>query len=63
MASSLSLDVAAGPARSHVISVKLRDINQLFNSMDTSPFIEKISMIRRKSSLWAGRGSSRPARV
>jgi hypothetical protein len=41
MASSPRLDVAADPARSHVISVKLRDINQLFNSMDPSPFIEK----------------------
>ena len=25
----------------HTISVKLRDMNQLFNSMDPSPFIEK----------------------
>ena len=26
---------------SHTISLKLRDMNQLFNSMDPSPFIEK----------------------
>ncbi len=25
----------------HIISLKLRDLNQLFNSMDPSPFIEK----------------------
>ena len=25
----------------HTISLKLRDVNQLFNSMDPSPFIEK----------------------
>jgi len=32
----------AGEARpSHSISLKVRDINQLFNSMDPSPFIEK----------------------
>src|SRR5579872_2831290 len=41
MASSPGLDVAADPKRSHIISVKLRDTNQLFNSMDPSPFIEK----------------------
>ena len=41
MASSPGLDVAADPKRSHFISVKLRDTNQLFNSMDPSPFIEK----------------------
>jgi hypothetical protein len=32
---------AADPAHSHSIKLKLRDINQLFNSMDPSPFIEK----------------------
>jgi len=40
-ASSPRLDVAADPAHAHVISVKLRDIDQLFNSMDPSPYIEK----------------------
>jgi hypothetical protein len=25
----------------HTISLNLRDVNQLFNSMDPSPFIEK----------------------
>jgi hypothetical protein len=34
-------NVAAGPGHSHSIKLKLRDINQLFNSMDPSPFIEK----------------------
>jgi hypothetical protein len=29
------------PAHPHYISLKLRDLNQLFNSMDPSPFIEK----------------------
>jgi hypothetical protein len=33
--------VAADPGHSHSIKLKLRDINQLFNSMDPSPFIEK----------------------
>jgi hypothetical protein len=32
---------AADPAHSRSISLKLRDLNQLFNSMDPSPFIEK----------------------
>jgi hypothetical protein len=32
---------AANPAHSHSIKLKLRDISQLFNSMDPSPFIEK----------------------
>jgi len=31
----------ADPAHSRSISLKLRDLNQLFNSMDPSPFIEK----------------------
>lgn len=41
MPSSPSLDVGAAPVHSHSIMLKLRDINQLFNSMDPSPFIEK----------------------
>jgi hypothetical protein len=32
---------ATDPAHSHSINLKLRSINQLFNSMDPSPFIEK----------------------
>lgn len=38
-----SLPSAAGKERSHVhtIRLKLRDMNQLFNSMDPSPFIER----------------------
>jgi hypothetical protein len=32
---------AATPARAHGINLKLRDMNQLFNSMDPSPFIER----------------------
>ena len=32
---------AAGRRHPHQINVKLRDINQLFNSMDPSPFVEK----------------------
>jgi hypothetical protein len=31
----------ADPDHSHSIKLKLRDVNQLFNSMDPSPFIEK----------------------
>lgn len=38
---SLPGKAAANPARPHHIKLKLRDINQLFNSMDPSPFIEK----------------------
>ena len=34
-------EVIADPLHSHSIRLKLRDINQLFNSMDPSPFIEK----------------------
>jgi hypothetical protein len=32
---------AADQGHPHTISLKLRDMNQLFNSMDPSPFIEK----------------------
>ncbi len=32
---------AADRGHTHTISLKLRDMNQLFNSMDPSPFIEK----------------------
>jgi hypothetical protein len=32
---------ATDPAHPHSIRLKLRDMNQLFNSMDPSPFIEK----------------------
>src|ERR1035441_1058291 len=38
---SLLDTVAADPGHPHTISLKLRDMNQLFNSMDPSPFIEK----------------------
>lgn len=34
-------NAAADPAHSHSIKLKLRDMSQLFNSMDPSPFIEK----------------------
>jgi len=38
---SSSGTVATGRGHPHIISLKLRDKNQLFNSMDPSPFIEK----------------------
>jgi len=41
MRSSSVVGVVVEPAHLHSISLKLRDINQLFNSMDPSPFIEK----------------------
>ena len=34
-------NVTADAAQPHSIRLKLRDVNQLFNSMDPSPFIEK----------------------
>lgn len=33
--------VSAGRGRVHTIKLKLHDINQLFNSMDPSPFVER----------------------
>src|ERR1017187_7818527 len=41
MRSSSAVELVADPVHSHSISLKLRDLNQLFNSMDPSPFIEK----------------------
>ena len=41
MCFSLPIKVAAGRRHVHTISLKLRDVHQLFNSMDPSPFIEK----------------------
>jgi hypothetical protein len=41
MRSSSAVEIVADPAHSHIISLKLRDLNQLFNSRDPSPFIEK----------------------
>jgi hypothetical protein len=38
---SLSGTTATDRGHPHTISLKLRDTNQLFNSMDPSPFIEK----------------------
>ena len=38
---SLSGTTATDRGHPHTISLKLRDMNQLFNSMDPSPFIEK----------------------
>ncbi len=38
---SLPYTAAADQSQPHTISLKLRDMNQLFNSMDPSPFIEK----------------------
>src|ERR1017187_3629678 len=38
---SLPYTAATDRGHPHTISLKLRDINQLFNSMDPSPFIEK----------------------
>jgi hypothetical protein len=43
---SLLDTVAADRGHPHTISLKLRDMNQLFNSMDPSPFIEKDLDIR-----------------
>ncbi len=34
-------NAAAAPGHSHGLKLKLRDMNQLFNSMDPFPFIEK----------------------
>jgi hypothetical protein len=33
--------ISTDPGRPHIISLKLREMSQLFNSMDPSPFIEK----------------------
>ena len=41
MPSSSLENTAAEPGHSHSVKLNLRDINQLFNSMDPSPFIEK----------------------
>src|SRR5271165_637684 len=41
MRSSFSNATSTDRAHPHTISLKLRDTNQLFNSMDPSPFIEK----------------------
>ena len=41
MRSSSTGNVTAELGHSHSIKLKLRDMNQLFNSMDPSPFIEK----------------------
>jgi len=38
---SFSNAAATDRGHPHTISLKLRDLNQLFNSMDPSPFIEK----------------------
>ena len=38
---SLSGTTATDRGHPHIISLKLHDMNQLFNSMDPSPFIEK----------------------
>jgi hypothetical protein len=38
---SLPKTAATDPGRPHIISLKLREMSQLFNSMDPSPFIEK----------------------
>jgi hypothetical protein len=38
---SLPYIATTEPGHPHTISLKLRDINQLFNSMDPSPFVEK----------------------
>jgi len=42
---SLPYTAATDRGHPHTISLKLRDINQLFNSMDPSPFIEKEEFI------------------
>jgi hypothetical protein len=41
MSSSSPDPAARGSGHAHSISLKLRDMSQLFNSMDPSPFIEK----------------------
>jgi hypothetical protein len=41
MAVSSSGNAAAGPGQSHRIDVALRDVSQLFDSLDPSPFMEK----------------------
>ena len=41
MRASLPIKVAVDRRHSHSIRLKLRDVQQLFNSMDPSPFIEK----------------------
>ena len=41
MHSSASQNAVSGHGHPHSISLNLRDLNQLFNSMDPSPFLEK----------------------
>ncbi len=41
MRSSSAVELVADQGQAHNISLRLRDIHQLFNSMDPSPFIEK----------------------
>ena len=41
MHASTTVEVVADREHSRSISLRLRDVNQLFNSMDPSPFIEK----------------------
>ena len=38
---SVPKTASTDPGRPHIISLKLREMSQLFNSMDPSPFIEK----------------------
>lgn len=59
MRSSSAVEVIADPAHSRSISVKLRDINQLFNSMDPSPFIEKDLDDKAEEFIVGWRASSR----
>jgi hypothetical protein len=41
MTHSATVTNPANPTRPHCIEIKLRDLNQLFNTMDPSPFLEK----------------------
>ncbi|MDI1249225.1 MAG: hypothetical protein PSV13_10215 [Lacunisphaera sp.] len=42
----------------NLIEVRLRELSQLFNMMDPSPFIDRD--LTPRSSSWAGRASCRP---
>ncbi len=59
----LPIKVAVDRRDVHTIRLKLRDVHQLFNSMDPSPFIEKDLDDDAEEFIVAGRESSRPAHL
>ena len=54
-------DVKVRKRAQHRIAIFVDKIEQLFNSMDPSPFYEKISMMTRKNSSSVGRRNFRDA--